>query len=119
MRFHRNGRAFARTVITSAVVLCAALPAAGASAQSCPNSSTQTVTGTPSYTYPRGCMLSFDGTPIVYNLFEPLNPGPRSLYTIMEGPGWGGAGSTSPDTNFIKAGYAEITWDPRGFGESG
>src|SRR3954453_9057072 len=103
-----------------ALAICAlALPSA-AMAQACPNSSTSTVTGTPSYTYTRGCTLSFDGTPIVYNLFEPTGPlADGSVYTIAEGPGWGGAGSTTPDKNLINAGYAEITWDPRGFGESG
>jgi ABC-2 type transport system ATP-binding protein len=67
----------------------------------------------------RGCIRSFDGTPIVYNLFEPLHPARHSLYTILEGPGWGSAGDTTPDENLIKAGYAEMTWDPRGFGQSG
>ena len=88
-------------------------------AQSCPNSDTTTVSASPSYTYTRGCVLSFDGTPIVYNLFEPMRPAPRSLYTILEGPGWGSAGATTPDENLISDGYAEMTWDPRGFGESG
>src|SRR4051794_13234162 len=104
------------------VVGALALPAAPALGQACPNSSTSTVTGTPpapSYTYTRGCIVSFDGTPIVYNLFEPLNPSPGSLYSIMEGPGWGGPGSTTPDSNLIREGYAELTWDPRGFGQSG
>ena len=90
-----------------------------AAAQSCPNHTTTTVSASPSYTYTRGCIVSFDGTPIVYNLFEPLNPKPRSLYTILEGPGWGSAGSTTPDESLISAGYSEMTWDPRGFGESG
>jgi hypothetical protein len=61
-------------------------------AQSCPNSATTTVSASPSYAYTRGCILSFDGTPIVYNLFEPSHSSPRSLYTILEGPGWGSAG---------------------------
>jgi ABC-2 type transport system ATP-binding protein len=107
---------------TMAVASCATLGAVGAtsaSAQTCPNASTSTVSGTPSYTYTRGCMISFDGTPIVYNLFEPLNPGPHSLYTILQGPGWGGAGDTSPDSALIAHGYGELTWDPRGFGQSG
>ncbi|MFL5824385.1 MAG: CocE/NonD family hydrolase [Solirubrobacteraceae bacterium] len=90
-----------------------------ASAKSCPNSSKTTVSGKPSYTYTRGCIVSFDGASIVYNLFEPLNPARHSVYPIMEGPGWGGAGATSPDPKLISAGYAELTWDPRGFGESG
>lgn len=90
-----------------------------AAAKACPNASTQTVSGSPSYHYTRGCMVSYDGTPIVYNLFEPLHPARHSLYTILEGPGWGGAGDTTPDANLIRAGYAELTWDPRGFGQSG
>src|SRR3954451_22140259 len=111
-------KSFCLRVALAAIAICL-IPATGASAQSCPNSSTSTVTGTTSYTYTRGCIISFDSTAIVYNLFEPLHPKAGSLYTILEGPGWGGAGSTSPDGNLIKAGYAELTWDPRGFGESG
>src|SRR5436190_18195852 len=91
----------------------------GAAAKTCPNASTSTVSGKPSYTATSGCVVSFDGTPIVYNLFEPTGPTPGSLYTILEGPGWGGPGSTTPDSNLIAAGYAELTWDPRGFGQSG
>jgi ABC-2 type transport system ATP-binding protein len=104
----------------SASVAVMALAGAGsAAANTCPNTSTSTVTGTPSYTYTRGCIISFDGTPIVYNLFEPLHPAAGAVYPIMEGPGWGSAGDTSPDSNLIAAGYAELTWDPRGFGQSG
>ncbi|HET9719427.1 MAG TPA: CocE/NonD family hydrolase [Solirubrobacteraceae bacterium] len=95
------------------------ISAAPALAQTCPNHSKTTVSGHPSYTYVRGCIRSFDGTPIVYNLFEPLHPGRHSLYTIMEGPGWGSAGATTPDPRLISAHYAELTWDPRGFGQSG
>src|SRR5947209_17843875 len=76
----------------AAAIAVAAIGAGGALANTCPNSSTKTVTGTPSYTYTRGCIVSYDGTAIVYNLFEPLNPAPDSVYPIMEGPGWGGAG---------------------------
>lgn len=97
----------------------AAVGAGGALAKTCPNSSTKTVTGKPSYTYTRGCIVSYDGTAIVYNLFEPLHPAAGSVFPILEGPGWGGAGATSPDSRLISAGYAELTWDPRGFGQSG
>jgi ABC-2 type transport system ATP-binding protein len=111
-----------RPTIVGVLALAGALAALDigvAQAKTCPNASTQTVNASPSYSYTRGCILSFDGTPIVYNLFEPLDPAPHSLYTILEGPGWGGAGATSPDENLIRAGYAELTWDPRGFGQSG
>src|SRR5947209_7634809 len=96
------------------VVASAVANAPTAAAKSCPNSSTTTVAGKPSYTHTRGCIVSYDGTSIVYNLFEPLHPAKGSVYPILEGPGWGGAGSTSPDPNLISQGYAELTWDPRG-----
>jgi len=74
----------------------------------------------PGYTYERGCIASFDGTPIVYNLFTPTNATAQHPdYTILVGHGWGGSGDTTPDTNLLKAGYAELTWDARGFGQSG
>jgi ABC-2 type transport system ATP-binding protein len=101
------------------VLAATGISASPALAQSCPNHSRSTVSGDPSYTYLRGCIRSFDGTPIVYNLFEPLHPKPHSLYTILEGPGWGSAGATTPDERLIKDRYAELTWDPRGFGQSG
>jgi ABC-2 type transport system ATP-binding protein len=86
----------------------------------CPNASAGVVKGSPSYDYTRGCIVSFDGTPIVYNLFTPLDASAgHPVYTIMEGPGWGSAGSTTPDSRLISSDYAELTWDPRGFGESG
>lgn len=72
----------------------------------------------PGYTAIRGCIASFDGTPIVYNLFVPRGETTPS-YTILVGHGWGGSGSTTPDANLINAHYAELTWDARGFGESG
>lgn len=94
-----------------------------AHAATCPNASTSTVAaggGAPAYRYTRGCMTSFDGTPIVYNLFEPMDASPaHPVYTILEGPGWGSAGDTTADPALIKADYAELTWDPRGFGQSG
>jgi ABC-2 type transport system ATP-binding protein len=105
--------------LCACALLLVAFAAGGASAKSCPNASTSTVTGTPSYTYTRGCIVSYDGTAIVYNLFEPLHPARGSVYPILEGPGWGSAGDTSPDAKLLSAGYAELTWDPRGFGQSG
>lgn len=68
-------------------------------------------------------VTSFDGTNIVYTLFEPdgasaAHPVPAILMTH----GWGGSRSTS-DSGFVnrltKAGYAVLTWDQRGFGQSG
>ncbi len=115
-------RSRAAAVLTGSLFGALALAgmfATPALAQSCPNHKTTTVSGKPSYTYVRGCIRSFDGTAIVYNLFEPLHPKAHSLYTILEGPGWGSAGATTPDARLIKDRYAELTWDPRGFGQSG
>jgi ABC-2 type transport system ATP-binding protein len=70
----------------------------------------------------RGSITSFDGTKIVYNFFLPKAPGPVPV--IMRTHGWGGSGeqasglsSTSKAT--LAAGYALLTWDERGFGQSG
>jgi ABC-2 type transport system ATP-binding protein len=96
--------------------------AGGALAKTCPWRSTSTVTGTPSYKYTRGCIVSFDGTPIVYNLFEPLDASAaHPVYTVLQGPAWATPGDTTPDMQapLIANDYAELTWDPRGFGQSG
>lgn len=120
-------------MVVSVVMGCAGVAIGGPSLAStaptapqvaqCPNASTHDVaaTGTsPAYTYTRGCVVSFDGTPIVYNLFEPTDASETNpVYTILEGPGWSSAGDTSPDPELIKDDYAELTWDPRGFGQSG
>lgn len=112
-------RILIKLAIGAGVLAMAAAGPNGALAKTCPNASTSTVTGKPSFTYTRGCIVSYDGTAIVYNLFEPLHPAAGSVYPILEGPGWGGAGDTSPDPKLISGGYAELTWDPRGFGQSG
>jgi ABC-2 type transport system ATP-binding protein len=68
----------------------------------------------------RGDILSFDCTPIVYNLFLPSGTSPaHPVYAIFDGPGWSSAGNITPDPELIKDDYAELTWDPRGFGQSG
>lgn len=70
-----------------------------------------------------GVLASFDGTPIVYTLFEPAGasaatPAPAILMTH----GWAGSRTTTP-TGIVGAlldhGYAVLTWDSRGFGQSG
>ena len=75
----------------ASVLAVAAIGAGGAAAKTCPSRSTSTVKATPSYTYARGCIVCFDGTPIVYNLFEPLQPGSQgSVVPDPRGPrvGW-------------------------------
>lgn len=92
-------------------------------AAACPHASASYVAATkttPAYRYTRGCIDSFDATPIVYNLFVPASASSRHpSYAILNGHGWGGSGDTKPDGNFLRRGYAELTWDARGFGQSG
>jgi ABC-2 type transport system ATP-binding protein len=79
-------------------------------------------------------ITSFDGTRIAAHWFVGKGVGPGSpAPTILEGPGWsmpgdtntgGGAGAGSifgvPGiSGFINHGYNVLTWDPRGFGQSG
>jgi len=76
----------------------------------------------PTYSTQRSYVRSFDGTKIVYNLFEPdpaVTPGPWPI--IFEGHGWGGTGDTNVAdfTWLLSQGYAALTWDSRGFGASG
>ncbi len=77
-------------------------------------------------------VTSFDGTRIHVNFFPApgLKPGRRAA-TMMLGPGWSQPGDT--DTNdaldpttgipgvgtLLSAGFNVVTWDPRGFGQSG
>src|SRR3954453_10033621 len=72
---------------------------------------------------------SFDGTQIVLS-FHP-SPGGGKAPTILEGHGWGGSRETKPDAAshegtgnvavgaLRKAGFTLLTWDSRGFGNSG
>ena len=79
-------------------------------------------------------ITSFDGTKIDGHWFvgkgvDAGHPAP----TILEGPGWSSPGDSGSGTfggagaffgvpgisNFIDHGYNVLTWDPRGFGQSG
>ena len=77
-------------------------------------------------------VTSFDGTRIVLSFFpaEGLQAGERAP-TILIGPGWSSGRDTDENSAssglfgttgtgvFRRAGYNVLTWDPRGFGESG
>src|SRR3954451_2092936 len=80
-------------------------------------------------------ITSFDGTKIAAHWFvgKGVDGGARAP-TVLVGPGWSSPGDTSSDgsgagpgavfgvpgiNNFISHGYNVLTWDPRGFGQSG
>jgi ABC-2 type transport system ATP-binding protein len=74
-------------------------------------------------------ITSFDGTQIVLS-FHPSPSGAKAP-TILEGHGWGGSRETNPEATsdegtgnvgvgaLRKAGFNVLTWDSRGFGNSG
>ena len=74
-------------------------------------------------------ITSFDGTQIVLS-FHP-SPNGGKAPTILEGHGWGGSRATDPNAAsdettgnvgvgpLRKAGFNVLTWDARGFGNSG
>jgi ABC-2 type transport system ATP-binding protein len=75
--------------------------------------------------YFRGAIGSFDGTPIVYNLYLPADAsGSHQVPLVLRGHGWGGYGETpssasSTLVDLLQNDYAVLTWDSRGFGQSG
>ncbi len=70
-----------------------------------------------------GYVTSFDGTKIVYSFFpDPSLKAGQRAPTVMFGPGYSSARSNSSDATvaaLLAAGYNVLTWDPRGFGDSG
>jgi ABC-2 type transport system ATP-binding protein len=74
-------------------------------------------------------VTSFDGTQIVLSFHA--SPQGGKAPTILEGHGWGGSRETNPDAAsdeatgnvgvgaLRKAGFNVLTWDARGFGNSG
>jgi ABC-2 type transport system ATP-binding protein len=74
-------------------------------------------------------VTSFDGTHIRAHWFPVDLPGGAKAPTILMGPGWSLSGDTDtqgngvlgdiPIKNLRAAGYNVLTWDPRGFGQSG
>jgi ABC-2 type transport system ATP-binding protein len=77
-------------------------------------------------------IASFDGTPIVLSFFPAAGlPAGRTAPTVLEGHGWGSSRDTdensasSEQTGNVglgplrRAGFNVLTWDARGFGQSG
>jgi ABC-2 type transport system ATP-binding protein len=70
-----------------------------------------------------GYVTSFDGTKIVYSFFaDPALTAGQQAPTVMFGPGYSSARAGRSDATvkaLLAAGYNVLTWDPRGFGDSG
>jgi ABC-2 type transport system ATP-binding protein len=80
-------------------------------------------------------ITSFDGTKIAAHWFVGKGVGAADRApTILEGPGWSSGGDTNSEgggfdagaifgvpgiSTFVSHGYNVLTWDPRGFGQSG
>lgn len=75
-------------------------------------------------------IVSFDGTVIRAHWFPVADVSADSpAPTVLMGPGWGSAGDVDVEGDgtagtvsigmLLDAGYNVLTWDPRGFGESG
>ena len=66
---------------------------------------------------------SSDGIPIVATLMLPSQASPATPVPVVMGThGWAGSRATSPSglaATLLDRGYAILTWDSRGFGESG
>lgn len=66
---------------------------------------------------------SFDGEPILATLMLPAGASESSpVPAILRTHGWGGERERNPNaflTRLLDAGYAILTWDSRGFGDSG
>ncbi|HUR68291.1 MAG TPA: alpha/beta fold hydrolase [Candidatus Thermoplasmatota archaeon] len=70
-----------------------------------------------------GSMTSFDGTSIVYTLFLPEGASAESpVPAVLMTHGWAGSRTATPTgavARLLGAGFAVLTWDSRGFGQSG
>ncbi len=68
-------------------------------------------------------VTSFDGTPIVYTLMLPDGASPDApVPAVLHTHGWGGRRTKSPSgflRQLVDDGYAVLSWDSRGFGQSG
>jgi ABC-2 type transport system ATP-binding protein len=118
----------------AAVTVAAPVAAASSTTTTCrvpPGAATATATPVPGSSSDWN-LRSFDGTTIRMHWFP--RPGASAAHpapTILMGPGWGESGDTDTTTtsgglfDFVTIrqlwdnGYNVLTWDPRGFGQSG
>src|SRR4051794_10933673 len=114
MRARAKATAVACAVLATVAAAATALPAAATAATG------PTVTN--------GCITSVPdpGTTapvqICYSLFEPVGASStHKVPMIMHSHGWGGSRTTDPASfsRFLDAGYGVVSFDQRGFGESG
>ncbi len=100
-----------RTALSAALLALAlgAVPASAAVRADAPTPVTQ-----------HQVVTSFDGTKIYSTLFRPDSASRAPL--VLRTHGWGGTGETSAagtTKKLLDDGYAVMTWDSRGFGQSG
>ncbi|MHB8584383.1 MAG: S15 peptidase family protein [Thermoplasmatota archaeon] len=79
-------------------------------------------TAASSNTIQTGVLTSFDGTPIVYTLFMPASAAQTPVPVVLMTHGWAGSRQTTADGivgAFLAADMGVLTWDSRGFGQSG
>lgn len=62
---------------------------------------------------------SFDGTSIAWTLFRPAEARTRDVPMVLHSHGWGGSRSTSGFDDWLDDGFAVLSFDQRGFGQSG
>jgi pimeloyl-ACP methyl ester carboxylesterase len=112
MRARAKTTAVASAVLAVIAAAATALPASAA----------------PAPTVTNGCITSVPdpGTTapvqICYSLFEPVGASSsHKVPMIMHSHGWGGSRTTDPASfsRFLNAGYGVLSFDQRGFGESG
>ena len=67
-----------------------------------------------------GTITSFDGTTIAYTLFRPADASASApVPMVLHSHGWGGSRSTSGFDDWLDQGFGVLSFDQRGFGESG
>jgi ABC-2 type transport system ATP-binding protein len=127
-------------IVAVSVAACSSAPAATSSSATSSGSAspapchqpgaTQPVAATPVPGVPSDwTVTSFDGTPIRAHWFPADLSSGRPAPTVLMGPGWSLPGDTAttgtgilgaiPIKSLRDAGYNVLTWDPRGFGQSG
>ncbi len=112
-----NKRLFLPSLLTVLLLVAALVPVAAAAVPSAPSAG-----GEPTIE-DNIIVESFDGEPILATLMLP--PGASAsapVPAILRTHGWGGERERTPSTflrRLLDEGYAILTWDSRGFGDSG